>query len=145
MNLKSLDISLCNSLFMSGQLLSKPDDVTKLTPTLSHLEQLNIASIRYMSDVTFSRLVRLCSNLRSLNISGNKVVFHSGNYCGGKLNSSLLTFSVVLDEISRLVRTLRELDMSRTPIHDLALEDLARTPKLQLTSLKLVCCRDVTD
>ena len=144
--LQILNISFCNSLFMSGQLLSKSEDRERIAISLENLKELNLSSIRYISDVTFSRLLGVCFNLEKLIVGGNKISFHSDAYYGkaDKLNSSLLRFKTVADCIEERAAKMKVLDFSRTNIDDDALLQLSGLDKLVLLELYLVCCRELS-
>jgi hypothetical protein len=62
---------------MSGQLLSKPSDLDRVRPALSGLEELVLATNRYLSDLTFNRLTSACPNLRWVSLAGNKILIYS--------------------------------------------------------------------
>ena len=144
--LKSIDISFCNSLFMSGQLLAKEEDQQKLRESMSNITELNISSIRYLSDVTFNRLIYVCPNLEKLHLGGNQITFHSDSYYGKgfKTSSSVLTFKSILDCIEQRKSKIKTLTFSRTAIDDTALASLAKIPQLNIQGIYLACCRDVT-
>jgi len=143
--LEKLDISRCNALFMTGQLLSKPEDVKLLSEALARLRELKIASVRYISDESFSRLVPLCSGLEKLSLSGNQMVFHTKNYLWKGKETAVLTFSNIMNFFEATASRITALDFSRTAINDEALSSLASVPNLCLHELCLSCCQDVTD
>jgi len=143
--LEKLDISRCNALFMTGQLLSKPADRELLTEALVCLRELKLASIRYISDEAFSRLVSVCSGLEHLSLAGNHIVFHTKNNLWRGKESAVLTFDNVTSFLEGHASQLTVLDFSRTTINDEALSSLARIPDLSLRELCLSYCQDVTD
>ena len=144
--MKSIDISFCNSLFMSGQLLAKAEDQQKVRQSLSNVTELNISSIRYLSDVTLNRLFYVCPNLVKLHLSGNQISFHSDSYYGKgtKASGSVLTFKSILDCIEQRQNNIRVLSLSRTTIDDSALTSLAKIPQLRLEGIYLTCCREIS-
>ena len=143
--LERLDISRCNALFMTGQLLSKSSDVDLLSQSLAHLRELKLASLRYISDESFNRLVPACSGLEKLSLAGNQMVFHSTNQLWRGKQSAVLTFSNVIDFLEAAASKITALDFSRTTINDDALSLLVRIPDLCLHELCLSCCQDITD
>ena len=147
-NLESLDLSSCKSLFMSGQLLSKDEDVQKLRSVLKNVRHLNLSSNRYLSDATFNRITGVCSNIRSLILAGCQITFHSDAYYSGHskhANSALLTQTNIMVFICKQSESLKLLDLSRTNINNNALGDLACTYRLELDSLQLLACKDLSD
>ena len=147
-NLESLDLSCCNSLFMSGQLLSKDEDVQKLQSSLKNVRNLNLSSIRYLSDSTFNRITGVCPNIRSLSLAGCQITFHSDMYYSGHskhANSALLTQTNIMVFICKHSESLKSLDFSRTTISGDALGDLACSYGLELDAVELAACRDLSD
>ncbi len=149
-NLESLDLSGCNSLFMSGQLLSKEDDLLRLRGILVNVTQLNLGSIRYLSDVTFNRITSICGPaLKKLSLSGAKALFHSTSYIVDPHDSlgcsSVLTFNNILHFIAQKASSLTALDFSRTTISDEALEAVTKIDELCLKEIRLAHCEEITD
>ena len=143
--LETLDISRCNALFMTGQLLTKSADVELLSELLARLRELKIASVRYISDECFNRLLPACSGLERLSLAGNPMVFHTRNYLWKGKESAVLTFSNIMNFLEASASKLTALDFSRTTINDEALSSLARIPDLCLHEMCLSCCQDITD
>jgi hypothetical protein len=149
-NLEVLDISRCNVLFMTGQLLAKQTDVDLLKTALSRVHDLRLCSIRYLSDATFNRLMAVCPNISQLGLAGNQIVFHSDVYFGSgdlarRANSAVLTFTNLLSFVRSSAPKLSSLDLSRTSITDDALGLIAKIPKLQLLEFHLSHCQELTD
>ena len=143
-DLKALDLSCCNSLFMSGQLLSKPDDVTALKRSLVHLRSLNLSSIRFLSDNLFNRLTNVCSNVEELHLAGNEMVFYSERSSLSTQSANVqLTFKNVLTFLEKSASRIKSLNFSRTLINDVSLNKLAQVKGLELEEIHLVCCREV--
>jgi len=145
MALERLNISRCNALFMTGQLLSKPGDSLLLSEALAHLRELKLASIRYISDETFTRLVSVCSSLESLSLAGNQIVFHTNRSLWSGKESALLTFDNVMSFLEANASWITVLDFSRTMINDEALSSLAKIPDLSLSELFLGFCQEISD
>lgn len=146
-NLTSLDISGCNSLFLTGQLLSKKEDVAMLKETLKNVTALNLASIRHLSDEMLNRFFAICHNVQKLNLSGNQISFQLNIYQNGhhdRNSISVITFSNIQNIISRNSSILTSLNLSRTAINDSALKALACIPQMHLRELILICCREIT-
>ena len=147
-NLQSLDLSCCNTLFMSGQLLSKDEDMQRLKPVLKNIRDLNLSSIRFLSDATFNRVTGVCSQLSKLSLAGCQITFHSDAYYMGHskhANNALLTQTNIMVVICNHGETLKSLDFSRTTINGEALSDLACTYNMELDEIELVACRELSD
>jgi len=143
--LERLDISRCNALFMTGQLLSKSEDVELVSEALAHLRELKMASVRYLSDELFGRLVLACPGLERLSLAGNQMVFHTKDCLWKGKESAVLTFGNVANFLRAAASRITALDISRTTISDEALSSLAGIPGLCLHELRLSCCQDITD
>lgn len=148
-NLRTLDISCCNSLFMTGALLSKDADRNALTGVLDNLMEINLSSVRYLSDATFNRLMSISPNVESVHLAGNQILFHSSAFCSGESqscgNTAVLTFANFLQFLKRRSSKVKMINLSRTSIHDEGLTALASVAGLQLRELYLVACRDISD
>ena len=146
-HLTSLDLSCCNSLFMSGKFLEMNGDLQILRSVLSNVKELNLASIRYLSDATFNRMVTVCSSIEKLSLASCQITFHTRAYNADRFsrfaNSSVLTFKNILGFINLQASLLKSLNFSRTQIGDESLAELAATKGLQLQEMLLVSCRDV--
>lgn len=147
-NLVSLDLSCCNSLFMSGNLLEKHSDLQLLKSTLTNVVDVNLSSVRYLSDATFNRIVTVCENIEKLSLAGTQMAFSSGVYYPDKqsrfANISVLTFRNILDFLVTQP-CLTSLNLSKTQIEDEHVEELVTIHDLQLQELILVGCRNVSD
>ncbi|KAJ8302518.1 hypothetical protein KUTeg_018914 [Tegillarca granosa] len=148
-NLKSLDLSCCNSLFMSGKLLERNSDMQALRKTLKDVKKLNLSSVRYLSDATFNRIVTVCENLESLSLSSSQITFNGEVYlktgstkCA---SSSLLTYGNILEYVRIQAPKLKSLNLSRNSLSNESLQDLVRIKDLNLNELILVGCKDIYD
>ncbi|XP_071176057.1 F-box/LRR-repeat protein 2-like [Mytilus edulis] len=148
-NLVHLDLSSCNSLFMSGRILELNDDIQKLKDTLKNVKVLNLSSIRFLSDATFNRMVTVCSNVESVHLASAQITFISDSYLPkGQTNcvsNSLLTFGNILHFIETQQDTLKALDFTRTGISDDPLDQIASIQNLELEEIVLTGCKDVSD
>lgn len=127
---------------MSGLILSKPNDVAKLSKSLVHLKSLNLSNIRYLSDTTLNRITSACQNLQKLHLAGAQIIFHSDKYFT-KSSDAIMTFNNILNVISQKAKQFKSLDFSRTSINDEALASLAAVKDLRLEQLILVGCREM--
>lgn len=142
-HLEVLDLSACNSLFMSGLLLSKPADQEAMQSCLVNMKELNLSGIHFLSDVSFNRLMGICPNLERLSLAGDRMMIVTSLHKAG--SSTVLTFKNVSAYLNRQASKLHTLNLSRTNLNDEALIVLAKLPQLQLKELHLVACRDLTD
>ncbi|XP_053401958.1 F-box/LRR-repeat protein 7-like [Mercenaria mercenaria] len=147
-NLVTLDLSCCNSLFMSGTLLEKNSDMQLLKASLTNVLDVNLASIRYMSDATFNRIMTVCENVEKLSLAGSQMAFSSNIYYPDRssriASSSVLTFKNFLDFMITQP-CLTSLNLSKTQIEDEHLEELVVVSGLKLQELILIGCRNVSD
>ncbi|XP_067652514.1 F-box and leucine-rich repeat protein 13-like [Haliotis asinina] len=148
-NLTVLDLTSCNSLFMSGNLLDRKLDVQTLKESLQHVKKLTLASVRFLSDVSFNRILSVCPNVEELSLAHAQITFNSATYYpqGSKVgtNSAVLTFHNILDFVDRQGPKLKSLNLSRTTIANCHLSELARCQNIALEELILVGCREITD
>lgn len=146
-NLVSLDLSSCNSLFMSGSLLEKNSEMQILKNTLTNVIEVDLSSIRYLSDATFNRIVTVCENVEKLSFASTQISFkgheyiHESNHVA---NSTVLTYKNILNFIASQ-KCLKSLNFSRTLIEDCHIEELVLSLKLHLQELFLLGCRNVSD
>ncbi|XP_077984299.1 uncharacterized protein LOC144438945 [Glandiceps talaboti] len=146
-NLVSLDLSCCNSLFMSGKFLSKPKDLEAVKAALVNLKELNLSSLRYLSDSLFNRIMTCVPNIEKLSLASCHLTFEFNPYRDSKYRNSesVLTFTSLLNSIEAHTKTLQSLDLSRTAITNDGICSLVNIKALQLRELSLKGCRDITD
>uniref|UniRef100_A0A674ICQ9 Leucine rich repeat containing 29 n=1 Tax=Terrapene triunguis TaxID=2587831 RepID=A0A674ICQ9_9SAUR len=121
--LSSLDLSGCNSLFMSGTLLSKPETISQARRALTNLQELNLAGLRYLSDLSFNRLTGCAPHLARLSLARCHLTFEFDPYRGN----------------------LRALDLSGTSITSPAMRALVQVEGLRLRELVLQNCSDLSN
>ena len=148
-NLQSLDLSGCNSLFMSGQILERNSDIQVLKEALRNVTEVNLSSIRFLSDAIFNRLVTVCENVEKLSLASVQITFHSPGvyYPRGETkcaNGSVLTFANILD-FCVTQQCLTSLNFTRTQIEDEHLQQIVSIPEMHLQELVLVGCRNISD
>lgn len=148
-NLVHLDLSSCNSLFMSGKILELNGDIQKLKSTLQNVKVLNLSSIRFLADSTFNRMVTICPNLESLHLASAQMTFISDSYMPkgqtSCVSNNLLTFSNILSFIEIQQEKIKALDFSRTGISNTALDQIATIQNLELEEINLTGCKDISD
>ncbi|KAL3860392.1 hypothetical protein ACJMK2_010517 [Sinanodonta woodiana] len=145
--LVSLDLSCCDSLFMSGKLLEKNSEIQKLRHVLIKVKEINLSSIRFLSDATFNRIMTICENVEKLSLGSVQITFNSKAYypmgetrCA---SGSVLTFDNILDFIKIQAPNLVSLNLSRTSMTSSHLKSIASIKDLKLRELVLVGCKDV--
>lgn len=147
-NLVSLDLSCCNSLFMSGTLLEMNSDMQLLKASLSNVLDVNLSSIRHITDVTFNRIMIVCENVQKLSLAGVQITLSGSLYNRPSqsrfANNSVLTFQNIMDFVITQ-QGLKSLNFSKTQLEDEHLEELVATAGLGLQELILTGCRNITD
>ncbi|XP_077687510.1 putative RNA-binding protein EEED8.10 isoform X2 [Eretmochelys imbricata] len=145
--LSSLDLSGCNSLFMSGTLLSKPETIGQAREALTNLQELNLAGLRYLSDLSFNRLTGCAPRLARLSLARCHLTFEFDPYRGSSNYNStaLLSFRNLLRFLKERASSLRALDLSGTSITLPAMRSLVQVEGLRLQELVLQNCRDLSD
>lgn len=152
--LQTLHVNACRECLMSGRLLDDENDVKVLSEKLISLKELSLASNRYLSDALFNRLVNICPNLISLSLTGCQISFHSGLYNKFYPSSndsvyhaseSVLTFCNILRFLKHQARRLKYLSFGCTLIDGTALTSLSTIENLELESLKLHGCDQLTN
>ncbi|KAM3828822.1 uncharacterized protein M6D78_013665 [Vipera latastei] len=145
--LVALDLSGCNSIFMPGTLLSKRETLLQAQEVLANLRELNLSSVRYLSDLTFNRLTSCCPQLAKLVLARCHLTFEFDSYSGSHdyNSSALLSFRNLLQFLSRRAACVKSLDLSGTNINSQAMRTLVQVENLQMQELVLQACRDLTN
>ncbi|KAF0297338.1 Dynein regulatory complex subunit 6 [Amphibalanus amphitrite] len=146
--LEELALVGCDSLFMTGNILSR-DSAQQLS--LPSLRRLDLSANRYLSDAILQRLLALAPGLEELSLRSCQIGFHPGIYRkfypgggAGAVSSSVLTFECVMAFVRERAAAVRALDLSDTNVEDGALADLAAVSELRLETLRLEGCRAAT-
>ncbi|XP_018594312.1 F-box/LRR-repeat protein 3 isoform X2 [Scleropages formosus] len=146
--LRRLDLSGLDSLFMSGAFLSREDMRRQVQAALTHLEELDLSGLRYLSDVSFNRLTGCTPHLRHLSLAGCHIAFEFDPYRGcpvGPDSSALLSLRNLHRLLLQQVGTMQSLDLSRTSITPESLKALVKVEGLCLHELRLRGCKELTD
>ncbi|XP_072039848.1 uncharacterized protein [Amphiura filiformis] len=139
-NLQKLDLSRCNSLFMSGILLSKNQE--QIAACFQHLTCLNLDGIRYLSDTLLNRLVAVAPNLQRLSLASCNIAFEVV-LCPtseGRVSMSYLTVSNLVNILKERATKIKSLNLSHTGVSNSALKAIAAVPNLQLEEIYLRKC-----
>lgn len=145
--LRVLNLTGCNNLFIASQTLALEADQALAKPVFQNVRELYLNSVRHLTDIAFNSLLLCCSNLQTLSLSGNQIIFCSNDDFTKCIsgNGAILTFRNVLMNLSLLASTITSLDFSRTQIDSKALDELASVRNLSLRELSLVNCRELSD
>ncbi|XP_070497275.1 uncharacterized protein [Chironomus tepperi] len=147
-NLSHLKIQKCSDLFISGRLFNDMNVV------LENVTHLSLPENRHLTDLLFNRITALMPNLSSLNLSLNTISFHKGlfkKYYPGNHDEELTGSKTVLTShfIQKFFREradkLKELNFNSTLIDGNALQAIAEIEELDLKSLYLRSCDQLTN
>lgn len=150
-NLRTLRIEGCRELFMSGRLFENKNDQELLKKNLVNLQELSLAHNRYLSDALFNRVVAIAPNLEILDLSGCHISFHKGLYrkfypaSQLEASESVLTFHYISQFIRHNARNIKRLNFSQTLIDGAALITLSEIEGLQLDTINLKSCDQLTN
>ncbi|XP_041852742.1 F-box/LRR-repeat protein 4 [Melanotaenia boesemani] len=149
-SLRRLDLRGLDSLFMSGAFLSREEHRQQVRSALCGLEELDLSDLRYLSDLTFSRLIGCTPSLRRLSLAGCHIAFEFDPYRGCPVgvvedSSALLSLRNLRRLLTEQKSTLIALDLSRTSITPESLRTIAQVQHLVLKELYLQGCKELTD
>lgn len=147
-NLISLDLSSCNCLFMSGKILERESDVVALKKALKNVKELNLASIRFLSDATFNRITSVCPKVQKLSLASAVITFNSNAYYpeGTEIlaSKSVFSFRNILQFLRDNSSQITSLNLSRTALINHSLVEIFKVEGLQLEEIILVGCKDIS-
>ncbi|KAK7114031.1 F-box/LRR-repeat protein 16-like [Littorina saxatilis] len=145
--LTSLDLSGCNSLFMAGTLLNNQTQVKELEKAMKNVTEVNLSSLRYLSDCSFNRVVAIFPKLQKIVLASTQITFNGHAYYARNTtvydNSAVFTYSCLERYIENNVARIKGLNFSRTTINNQHLARLSGITDLRLEELVLIGCRDV--
>lgn len=109
--------------------------VSQVRSALSGLKELDLSDLRYLSDLTFSRLTGCTPHLRRLSLAGCHIAFEFDPYHGCpvgavKDSSALLSLRNLKRMLTGQRSTLVVLDISRTSITPESLRTVAQVSEL---------------
>ncbi|XP_026320042.1 dynein regulatory complex subunit 6-like isoform X2 [Hyposmocoma kahamanoa] len=151
--LEALAVQSCKELFMSGRLL-EGKTVGLLSNSLENLKILSLSGNQYLTDALFDRFVSAAPSLEELNLSGCSLQFHLGlvkKFYPPNIDifqnpsESVLTFYFVWQFIKSRAKYFKRLLFSNTLIDGSALKLLSETENLQLLSLEVHSCDQLTN
>ncbi|KAG0728896.1 F-box/LRR-repeat protein 2 [Chionoecetes opilio] len=127
-------------LLMPGTLLSNPEDINVLSTSLRNVTRLHLACSRYLTDTLFSRIISVVGPLRKLSLAGCQISYHEAIYKRFYPEDG----RHILKHIEAKAATLKEISLGRTLVDSEGLHKLSTVPKLQLESLHLMSCEQLT-
>nr|XP_020845027.1 leucine-rich repeat-containing protein 29 isoform X2 [Phascolarctos cinereus] len=143
--LQVLDLSGCNSLFMSGMLLDQPETVQQVREALANLQELNLANLRCLADASFNRLSGCAPRLERLSLAHCHITFDPHhNLSAQRASSAILSFHNILYFLKERASHLVALDLRGTNLPPTALQALGQVVGLHLQELTLRGCRDIS-
>ncbi|KAM9067210.1 leucine-rich repeat-containing protein 29 isoform X2 [Sarcophilus harrisii] len=143
--LQVLDLSGCNSLFMSGKLLDQPETVQQVQKALANLRDLNLSGLRHLADSSFNRLSSCTPKLERLSLARCHITFDPHRSRSAQPGSSaILSFPNILHFLKERASHLVALDLSGTNLTPTALHALGQVVGLHLRELVLRGCRDIS-
>ncbi|XP_042293408.1 F-box/LRR-repeat protein 2-like [Sceloporus undulatus] len=143
--LRALDLTGCNSLFMSGALLAKEETCLQVRKTLSNLQELNLSGVRYLSDLTFNRLTSCFPCLTKLILARCHIGFYVHSDSINYTSSVLLSFGNLLLFLWEQSMSMEVLDLSETTFSSQAMMSLLQVDHLCLEEMVLQNCQNLTD
>lgn len=152
-NLETLNVQNCKELFMSGRLLEGKSEGF-LTENLENLKTLSLSGNQYLTDALFNRFSSAAPALEELNLSACSLQFHAGLvkkfYPPGtdifqNPSESVLTFYFILQLIISRAKNIKRLHFSCTLIDGAALKALSEIKDLELQSLQVHSCDQLTN
>uniref|UniRef100_A0A8D9F9L8 EIN3-binding F-box protein 1 n=1 Tax=Cacopsylla melanoneura TaxID=428564 RepID=A0A8D9F9L8_9HEMI len=171
-SLRKLEVHCCNQLLMSGLLF---DNQPMSDLTLPHLNQLELVSNRYISDLLLHRFFSLTHCVRHVSLKNTNISFHRALYkrfyptseqnhdvelVPGQITTNptspasssprhysetVLTFTHIVQFLAVNAATLHSLDLSLTLIDNESLAQLATLSELRLKHIRLVSCDQVSN
>lgn len=151
--IEGLAIQSCKELFMSGRLLEGKTEGL-LSNSLENLKILSLSGNQYLTDALFDRFVSAAPSLEELNLSGCSLQFHLGlvkKFYPPTIDifqnpsESVLTFYFVWHFVKSRAENFKRLLFSNTLIDGLALKSLSEIENLQLLSLEVHHCDQLTN
>ncbi|XP_071529960.1 uncharacterized protein [Panulirus ornatus] len=146
-SLEDLTLSGFAHLLMAGTLLNNPEDVKLLSASLKNVTHLHLACSRHLTDSLFSRIMSVVGPLRKLSLAGCQITFHEAIRkrfypADGRVivSDHVLTFAHILRYVEEMSSTLKDISLGRTIIDSEALYKLSIIPGLQLESVHLMSC-----
>lgn len=154
-SIKLLEIENCREVFITGCLLEKEIDRNTIANSFANIETLLLVHNRYLTDSLLNQFGTLMPKLSELSLAGCNMSFHNGYRKFYKTSNteteteepskSVLTIQFVLHFLSCRAKLLRKLNFSSTLIDGNSLNVLAAIDDLQLNSIKMNACHQLTN
>lgn len=150
-NLEGLTIENCKDLFMSGCLLDAKSGKA-IRDSFKDLKLLNLSNNQYLTDALLYRFLTAATELREINLSLCPIQFHLGlvkKFYPTEItynpSESVLTFYFISHILILNGKTVKHLSFSNTLIDGLALKALSEIEGLELESLHVHSCDQLTN
>ncbi|CAB3240709.1 unnamed protein product [Arctia plantaginis] len=152
-NLEILNVQSCKDLFMSGRLLEGKTEGL-LNENLENLKALGLSGNQFLTDALFNRFVSAAPALEEFNLSACSLQFHGGlvkkfypptTDVFQNPSESVITFYYILQFIKARASNIKRLYFSNTLIDGTALKSLSEIDNLQLESLEVHSCDQLTN
>lgn len=150
--IRSLTVTRCSPLFMSGSFLDKSNDRLSLCLSFARIQHLSLKDNQYLSDAILLRITEMMHSISTLDLSGCHIAYHNAiqrrfypNDVDVAPSESILTFKFIIRILSMHRQNLRSLNLGNTLISApslVALSDLG-FKGLQLQNLGLANCRQL--
>ncbi|KAB7506384.1 F-box/LRR-repeat protein 2 [Armadillidium nasatum] len=150
-SLESLHLAGFSHMLMPGTFLENENDLAILGNSLKNVKNLQLSCSRYLTDSIFLRFTSVIGSLTNLSLSCCQISYQNA-ICkrfypaDGRVKASehVLTFNFVLNFIDKIKKTLTMLDLGSTSLDSQSLSKLSKVPDLQLKTLRLVACDQLT-
>lgn len=150
-NLESLTLQDCKELFMSGMKFENDQEYLKLRYAWKNLRTLNLSYNRYLSDSILAQMLTIGMGINSVNLTGCQITYHYGMFRKFYPNQmtrpseSVTTFQIILDSLRTHSNRIKSLSLSDTLIDSTSLHNLSLTDNLELRSLQLRSCMQISN
>ncbi|XP_075796666.1 uncharacterized protein LOC142831111 isoform X2 [Pelodiscus sinensis] len=131
--------------FAARDSLRQPETLRQAQRALTHLQELDLAGLRHLSDLSFNRLTSCTPSLARLSLARCHLAFEWDPSRGAHSSPALLSFRNLLRFLKEQAGSLRALDLSGTSLTSPALGSLVRVGGLRLQELTLQHCGDLSD
>ena len=118
---------------------------------MKNVTSLHLACSRYLTDAIFSRITSTLGPLVRLSLAGCTITYQNSIYkrfypphLENTPSDSILSFQYILRYIEQNKNTLKEISLGRTNVDSTSLQSLALIKDLNLTSVHLMSCDQLT-
>ncbi|XP_055378775.1 F-box/LRR-repeat protein 2-like isoform X2 [Condylostylus longicornis] len=148
--LTELVVEKNSPLFMAGRFLESEENRVLIKKNMLNLKVLSLQSNPYLSDAILMRIIKMTSELESLNLSDCNIAFHHAiqkrfypQNLENTPSENLLTLKYIVKAIESQAYSISYLNLSDTLVDGAALSTIAMVKGLQLKRLILKSCRQL--